>query len=435
MISSSLLLLSLIIGPQLVAGYSFELTSSPTQCGQLHLNLTEGTGKPPYSVLVVPFGASPITPEKRTVLSHSFNGTSTSFQMAYPGNSDFVIVVGDANGIGTGGTSTSTGVQPSNDASCLPDKVATQFSFQLLPSTAINQCVPVTLAWDSAAQGDVEIQLVIPGGQTTTIPKTKIQTGLQGNTTGFSWTPNVNVGTTFILVAGDDRGVGTGGSVNNAIGNNPNGDSSCINSNSPSSTPAPAAGAVETGTPSNTGGGSSTNVGAIAGGVIAGVAAVIIAVLLTLFFVRRRRHQRDRRRHSLDLLPESGHPNAEQYQPEPFIIPSSVGSRSQHARTMSNGSEDDDGASGTRPSMSEVGRRYSALSTTDQSETTGYLGVPPRTGTGTYTSTSRKSPHPPSLRPVNFVQHEDAGELPEGEGSNQEPETVELPPTYDAIRR
>jgi hypothetical protein len=44
---------------------------------------------------------------------------------------------------------------------------------------------------------------------------------------------------------------------------------------------------------------------------------------------------------------------------------------------------------------------------------------------------SRKSPMPPSLRPVNIIQHDDAGTV----ADDNEAETVELPPAYTNIRR
>jgi len=47
------------------------------------------------------------------------------------------------------------------------------------------------------------------------------------------------------------------------------------------------------------------------------------------------------------------------------------------------------------------------------------------------TTTTRKSLLPPQLRPVNFIQHDDAGP---NEGSADEPETIELPPAYTNIR-
>jgi hypothetical protein len=48
-------------------------------------------------------------------------------------------------------------------------------------------------------------------------------------------------------------------------------------------------------------------------------------------------------------------------------------------------------------------------------------------GAGTRTS---KSAAAPSLRPVNIIQHDDAGLAPE-----EEDETIELPPAYSNIRR
>jgi hypothetical protein len=49
------------------------------------------------------------------------------------------------------------------------------------------------------------------------------------------------------------------------------------------------------------------------------------------------------------------------------------------------------------------------------------------------TTATRKSAAPPQLRPVNIIQHDDAGpsEGPIGQG---EPETIELPPAYTNLR-
>lgn len=95
------------------------------------------------------------------------------------------------------------------------------------------------------------------------------------------------------------------------------------------------------------------------------------------------------------------------YEPEPFVLPepSATSAPSDHP-------------------MSE--RRSSA----------GFLGVAGRPGTPSATSTRRtgKSAAPPSLRPVNIVQHEDAGPPPEDD-QEQELETVELPPAYTNLKR
>ncbi|KIJ36298.1 hypothetical protein M422DRAFT_261251 [Sphaerobolus stellatus SS14] len=143
---------SLLTLPTLALSYSFQLTSAPTQCGQLSLELTEGQGSPPYTALVVPFGANP-TPdgERRRIFQHVFSGQTTNFTMPYPANGGFVIALSDQNGIGTGGTSVPQSVAASknNDASCLidPNANGTTFSFQLIPNNAINQCETRTLAW------------------------------------------------------------------------------------------------------------------------------------------------------------------------------------------------------------------------------------------------------------------------------------------------
>ena len=269
-----------------------------------------------------------------------------------------------------------------------------------------------------------------------------------GDTIGFAWTPRIREGTDIILVAGDSRGPGAGGSVNTAIGNSPSQNSSCLDNSSPSSTAGTPAGAIQTGlggtgnnTTSSGGGSSGTNAGAVAGGVLGGLAALVIVGLLTFLFVRKRRHQRHPVTHGVDLLPEGALRDPDQppefYQPEPFIVPAS---------TID--AEENGGTTASRRTMSDIGRRYSAVSTTDQSEsgyvtTTGTSGNMLAVGGGGRNTSygpasSRKSPSGlPTLRPVNFLQHEDAGELPEASGSGQadEPETVELPPSYNSVRR
>lgn len=276
-------------------------------------------------------------------------------------------------------------------------------------------------------QGDVSFYLLIPAGQSQQIPVGDVSSQ-QGGTKGFHWTPNVRTGTNIILVVGDARGPGTGGSVNIAVGNNPQGDTSCINNASPSSTSGTPAGAVETGTSKSNG--SSTNAGAIAGGVIGGLVALIVLALLVWFILRKRKQAARRRAHDVDLLPEGQGPEAEFYAPEPFVIPSS-----SRAASATHSHQGEDGLT-SRPSMSDFGRRYSALSTTDNSDSQ-YLGTVPGVlapGAGSRTTTSRKSPGgPPVLRPVNVVQHEDGGEVPEASGSG-EPETIELPPAYTSVK-
>jgi len=86
-------------------------------------------------------------------------------------------------------------------------------------------------------------QGLIPGGQSFQIPRGEITT-VDSQGTGFSWIPSVRAGSTVIIAAGDDRGRGNGGSAPFIVGY---GDNSCLNDNSPSSTPgSPAGGSYPT---------------------------------------------------------------------------------------------------------------------------------------------------------------------------------------------
>lgn len=97
----------------------------------------------------------------------------------------------------------------------------------------------------------VNFQGVIPGGDSFSIPLGAI-TDESGMGTGFQWTPTVRPGTTLMVVSGDARGLGTGGSdlYTVSAGLNPN--SSCLTNTSPSSTAGPPAGGAY---PTNASGG------------------------------------------------------------------------------------------------------------------------------------------------------------------------------------
>lgn len=250
-------------------------------------------------------------------------------------------------------------------------------------------------------------------------------TEVQSKGTGFSWVPNIRGGTTLLLVGGDDRGSGSAGSSLYTVGGGTSNDNSCLNEDSPSSTPGtPAGGAYATSTSgagtggdgsggSNSGssGGSSTNVGAIVGGVIGGVCAIIALVLLIIFLRRRNRFHKQQGEKPVDLLhsdegderPTRGAELPQYYEPEPFIVPDPT-----VASDSGRGSTD--------------GRPVSQV----LSDTSGPYG-------GTSTNGGRKGPMR-QLRPVNVIQHDDAGPS-EPLVADEEPETVELPPAYTNIRK
>lgn len=88
--------LSLVLLASLVSAFSFDFTSEPQQCANLSLTIS-GSGEPPYSVLIIPYGPSPLSSgvEVRTIISQQFpnDASSLSFQLKYPQNSQFVAVV------------------------------------------------------------------------------------------------------------------------------------------------------------------------------------------------------------------------------------------------------------------------------------------------------------------------------------------------------
>lgn len=153
------------------------------------------------------------------------------------------------------------------------------------------------------------------------------------------------------------------------------------------------------------------------------MAGLLIIAFLLFFWSRRRGARRgDKERPSLFIDHDDEDPNSQplredlpvHYRPEPFTA-----------------SEPTDRASTRTP---RPGTPFSA-SERPTSQALTYLSDPQRVASpdGTGTGLSRKSPIPPSLRPVNVIQHEDAG--PSLPGDNPEPETIELPPAYTNIRK
>lgn len=171
---------------------------------------------------------------------------------------------------------------------------------------------------------------------------------------------------------------------------------------------------------------------------------VITAAILALFFLRRRSKQKKRRsKHSVDLLngyedDDDDHPQNPQqlphhldeyYTPEPFMVPDT--STVPDNTTVDEHGVVVGGSSSGRP-MSGTSQTYSRSGTPDVHAAAGGYGW---AAGSTATSSSRKGALP-RMRPINIVQHEDAGPPPPApaDGNKEEPETIELPPAYTAVR-
>jgi len=446
-----------------VDAYSWNFHSPPQQCGNLTIDITGSDGTPPFHMLIIPFGATPLPNniEARKITEQVFPARSGSFQLNYPANSQFVAVVSDAKGFGSGGTSVAAQVTESKDSSCFDGtkSVSPPFFFSIEPPNQVVQCQSMRIWWDpSAVQGTPNFFGVIPGGQSFAIPQGEI-TRVEEQGLGFSWVPNVRTGTTLMIVGGDNRGNGTGGSIFNVVSGGIKNDSGCLKQDSPSSTPgSPAGGSYPTsstgagvggggsggsgggGGGGTGGGGGGSNTGAIVGGVVGGV-AFITAIILAWFFLRRRSKQKRRRsKRSVDLLNEDEdddsppqnpnhlpHQLEAYYAPEPFMVPDTS--------TLPDGTTaDGHGVGGSSRPMSGTSQTYSRSGTPDVQGPGASQGYAWAAGS-TATSNSRKGA-PPRMRPVNIVQHEDAGPplLPAEGEDKDEPETVELPPAYTAVR-
>lgn len=92
-----LLPLLLLSSSSLVAGYTWTFKENPRQCSNLTINVEGDGGKPPYRVLIIPSGPTPLPNniEARRIIDMPFPGNERqiSFLLPYPENSLFVAVV------------------------------------------------------------------------------------------------------------------------------------------------------------------------------------------------------------------------------------------------------------------------------------------------------------------------------------------------------
>ncbi|KAF8257137.1 hypothetical protein EI94DRAFT_1709540 [Lactarius quietus] len=249
----------------------------------------QGTGQPPYSLLLFPYGPIPFpnNTEVRKIQNISFPGDSTSlsFNLNYPENSSFVAVVSDSSGFGTGGISTVVTVLPSSDSTCYNSThgITLPWYFYIDPIGGIAQCQSLRLWWDQdLVDGNLTFYGLIPGGTSFFIPQGYYSTN--NNTgTGFSWTVDVAGGTDVLVIGSDDRGFGSGGEADFTVASSTN--TFCLSGSSPSSLlvilqePAIPQVLVARRTPNNT--------GVIAGGVAGGLAFMVALASITFFYARR----------------------------------------------------------------------------------------------------------------------------------------------------
>ena len=150
----------------------------------------------------------------------------------------------------------------------------------------------------------------------------------------------------------------------------------------------------------------------LTGGVAGGLIGIVAVACITFFFFRRRGYAAVSKQHHVNVLQDDEDGNAspsqdlpQYFTPEPYLVPDpTIGGTSEAGSTRD------------RPlsaATSDTPRPLTPLSMT--------------------TAATRKSAAFGQLRPVNIIQHDDAGPS-EGPASPGEPETIELPPAYTNIR-
>ncbi|KAJ6519751.1 hypothetical protein C8R45DRAFT_952610 [Mycena sanguinolenta] len=263
--------------PSFVAGaFTFNSITSITQCDNVQIKWTGGSGQGYYLTIIPIFGA----PRNISISSTDVNGTfSTPIPLS--AGDQAVLTLSDATGFGSGGNSQLLKVGSSLGGSCNTTSPALAYTYTLNSPLVQCQSFPFT-DYDSAVQ-PVTILGVIPGGDSFVLD---VPTGKAS----FDWTANVYNGTQIIFMMVDARGQ-SGGSYLDTVGLS--GDASCINSQSPSSTIAP--GSTSTSSSTAAPATPSSNTGAIAGSVLGALVFLAVLITLGLFFLRQRQEKKKAR--------------------------------------------------------------------------------------------------------------------------------------------
>ncbi|KAL4069669.1 hypothetical protein V8B97DRAFT_609936 [Scleroderma yunnanense] len=255
---------------------AFSVTvGTATQCSPLAISWSGGQG--PFEVMVFPVFSVPIFYSVPSTAYSGNKGSYTISQLPLPQGTQFVLTMSDSTGFATGGTSDLITVGGPSSSNCNTTSPSLPYFFSVSPSSP-QQCASSTFFGYQGAVLPVTVWGIIPGGQSFVV-----QAGV--STANCSWTTDVPAGTSIIfsVIDADNRTGGTSG-----LEVVQPGDSSCLNSNSPSSTPSvpqsstPTAFTTTSASPSQT---SSNTPSKISTATIIGVAAGGVVALAALAFL------------------------------------------------------------------------------------------------------------------------------------------------------
>ncbi|KAF9787260.1 hypothetical protein BJ322DRAFT_1107323 [Thelephora terrestris] len=404
---SSLFLLSYVL-PSAYSTFTYEFGALGS-CDNLEVSWTGGQG--PFELLLVPvFG----TPRTFQIPASAVNNSKGVYNASvnFPPSQKMFLVMSDATGLGSGGTSLILEVGPSvSGNNCNTTDPGVDFFFNL--DSALTQCrTYVFSGYDEAVQ-PITIAGFIPGGNT-------FQLSPPTGPSAYNWQADLEAGTSVIFAMTDSKGRNGGSSDIKLVGTS--GDSSCLNSTFPTSTSNPPTATLtlptNSSTPSTGQGGkknSGPNVLTLALASLGGVLALAIVAVLIFYFQRKRKREgaysegsypfrgkRGSRRLSLDLEEPRLVDNTRDDQAVSYITP----------------------FSDTQASSSSDRLRHSREDFQDA-----HL-VPPRSGPTSSNGRSKAS-QASSFRQPRYVVHTDVEDAIPEDGDE---EVIELPPTYSERR-
>ncbi|WWC87952.1 uncharacterized protein L201_002852 [Kwoniella dendrophila CBS 6074] len=301
-----LFLVSSLVFPTLVQGaanYFFQWPSNTSQCQEVTITW-QATGKAPYTVWIVPVYGQPFFYD----ISDSYitNGTgSTEILLQLAAGVNYVVMVSDADGLGTGGSSEIQTVQPANDSSCLTwaSSRSASLDFTFTVSGQAVQCQRgFELSWSGGLEYGPYNFTVIAMDQSFNPYDVTLEKGV---TSQSDWVLDIPYQSRFLIMMNSAQGYGRGGTSGIYSVSDSN-DTSCLKQ-SPQPTgvwpTTVTTGSLDpatlpitesaTATSRKGSGGSGTSKGAIAGLVVGLVIAAILVGVFVYFLLKRRRQRRN----------------------------------------------------------------------------------------------------------------------------------------------
>nr|XP_031858479.1 uncharacterized protein CI109_006124 [Kwoniella shandongensis]KAA5525551.1 hypothetical protein CI109_006124 [Kwoniella shandongensis] len=312
------------------------------------VNLNWSLGVPPFQVWIVPiFGQSFIYNIPAWAYVDGYGTYPISLQLDE--GQDYTVVMSDANGLGTGGSSEIQRVQPSNDTTCLDTASynSTSLDFTFTVSGQAVQCERgFETSWTGGKEDGPYNFTVVPLDQGFNAYDVPLEEGV---TSQSSWQLNMTAGSRFTILMSSGNGYGRGG-VAGVYQVGSSGNTSCISQGQqgtgiwPSNItimtlPSATLTITESAARSNS---SSLSAGAIAGVVIGVLVAIALVVVILLWLLRRHRNRRNPRivkqatKHSssLDLVDDrrsnNHQPMIEPYRPVGSFQPHDTSDTTMH---------------------------------------------------------------------------------------------------------